>query len=277
MKILSIGNSYSYYWTDELWGLLNAAGYEDVRVSNLYYSGCTFERHWNWYINGELNQTLYTVVDGEKTGEKFVVLEHALSADNWDIICFQQSNRYGTQQMRESIKAHLPLLYDLAKSRYPDAKYYWQQNWAHEVLQGDTPRGEVSLESQAARTNAFRVIAKEVCAEYGFTNIPLGDAWEPVRHDPIFYEKGEGDAPIRSMHTRIQHAGKMKGEIINRDMSHDGDLGGGQYLNACVWFETITGQSCIGNTWRPNDYSLSEAKIAALQQAAHRAVAEARG
>ena len=28
MKILCIGNSYSYYWTDELCGMLNAAGYK---------------------------------------------------------------------------------------------------------------------------------------------------------------------------------------------------------------------------------------------------------
>ena len=60
------------------------------------------------------------------------------------------------------------------------------------------------------------------------------------------------------------------------DNYHDGEEGGGQYLNACVWFETLTGQSCIGNTWRPDTYELSESMIAALQQAAHRAVAESR-
>jgi hypothetical protein len=39
-----------------------------------------------------------------------------------------------------------------------------------------------------------------------------------------------------------------------------------------VWYEVLTGNSCIGNTWRPN-YELSEERIAALQQAAHEAVA----
>jgi len=55
------------------------------------------------------------------------------------------------------------------------------------------------------------------------------------------------------------------------DHYHDGDIGGAQYLNACVWFEVLTGQSCIGNTWRP-DYHLSEEKIALFQQGAHQAV-----
>jgi hypothetical protein len=54
-------------------------------------------------------------------------------------------------------------------------------------------------------------------------------------------------------------------------------VGGGQYLNACIWFEVLSGKSCIGNTWRPSDYRLSEEKIAGLQLAAHQAVAEMYG
>ena len=57
------------------------------------------------------------------------------------------------------------------------------------------------------------------------------------------------------------------------DYYHDGDIGGGQYLNACVWFERVLGQNCIGNTWRPTTYSLSEDMIAMLQKAAHDTVA----
>ena len=56
------------------------------------------------------------------------------------------------------------------------------------------------------------------------------------------------------------------------DYYHDGDIGGGQYLTACTWFEVLFGQSCIGNSWRP-PYAISEEKITALQEAAHQAVA----
>jgi hypothetical protein len=58
------------------------------------------------------------------------------------------------------------------------------------------------------------------------------------------------------------------------DNQHDGDIGGGQYLSACVWFEVITGKNCIGNLFRPG-YPLPEEKILTLQQAAHQ-VAESR-
>ena len=93
--------------------------------------------------------------------------------------------------------------------------------------------------------------------------VPSGEAWKIARQSSVVdilchrlaVNNGEGD------------------------YYHDGDIGGGQYLNACVWFETLSGQSCIGNTYRPvytyagQEYTLSEDMIAILQQAAHEAVA----
>ena len=75
----------------------------------------------------------------------------------------------------------------------------------------------------------------------------------------------------------IARANELVGDTLClEDMYHDGDVGGGQYLNACVWFEVLTGKSCIGNTWRPS-YELSEERITQLQLAAHQAVAECYG
>ena len=81
------------------------------------------------------------------------------------------------------------------------------------------------------------------------------------------------------------------------DGSHDGDIGGGQFLNACVWFETMTGISCLDIDYIPeyktsavigdelmsllhvvkteNGYTLDPEFAALLRQAAHDAVAEA--
>ena len=55
------------------------------------------------------------------------------------------------------------------------------------------------------------------------------------------------------------------------DYYHDGDVGDGQYLNACTWFMTLFKISCVGSTWTPS-YTLSEDKIKILQQAAYKAV-----
>ena len=91
--------------------------------------------------------------------------------------------------------------------------------------------------------------------------MPSGDAWEIARKSEIVGT------------TLCQRLAINNGE---GDYYHDGDIGGGQYLNACVWYEVLMGESCIGNTWRP-PYELSEEKIAILQAAAHEAVAAVYG
>ena len=86
---------------------------------------------------------------------------------------------------------------------------------------------------------------------------------------------------MKRRHTRIIKANmKNYDNVYNGDLSHDGDVGGGQYLNGCVWFEMITKKSVVGNPFRPtyvhepsgNIYQFTEEKIAALQNAAHQAV-----
>ena len=270
LNILLIGNSYSYYWCDELYGMLAAAGHEDAKVYNVYYSGCSFDKHWNWLVGRESNYSLFCNDKNGRIENKNVDLIYCLGRENWDIISYQQSGKYvyGTdgseENLRNSIGEHLPLLHKYVSDRFPLAQYYWLQSWVHEI--GDGSKGLTSLEEQKTITAWHRVVGKEVCEKYGFTRVPCGDAWEDIRHDPVIRANGY------TLTTRVQ-----KGKQID-DLSHDGDMGGGQYLNACVWFERITGQSCVGNSFRPKyvlegkDVSLTEEKIALLQKTAHNAV-----
>ena len=122
-----------------------------------------------------------------------------------------------------------------------------------------------------AVTDGYRTVVKEICEKYNGTMVPCGDAWVLVRHDPLVTQDG------RTLTYRI------KGEELMDDLTHDGDVGGGQYLNACVWYEVLTGKSVVGHTWRPEyifqgeDLSLSEDMISLLQNAAHTAVANIYG
>ena len=100
----------------------------------------------------------------------------------------------------------------------------------------------------------------------------------------------DGDGPLESIITtpgpefskeeKFTLCSRIKKGGFIDDFTHDGDIGGGQYLNACVWFETLTGKSCIGNAFRPKytynekEITLSEEKIRILQNAAHEAVKE---
>jgi hypothetical protein len=280
MEILLIGNSYSYYWTDELWHLLNAAGYHNVRICNLYQSGATLEQHWTWYENN-LGECYLYIVDKpiSRPEERAVVtktnLRACLSMGNWDVISFQQSNRWGgIEKNRNNTVPFLEKLDPMLKSHFPNAEYYWQANWAHEIGK-DSYQDQESLYSVV---NTFRTLGEEYCRDYGYTVVPLGDAWERIRHNPLYYQPGAdrlNDYPIRSLHTAIKG-----GVLVNSDLSHDGDVGGGQYLNACVWFEILTKQSCIGNSFIPSyfcpedgkTYTLTEKQCYGLQKAANMVV-----
>jgi hypothetical protein len=280
LNILLIGNSFCYYWPDELWGLMNAAGYENVTICNVYYSGCTFEMHWNWHLAGEAN---YAFCINDKNGrreEKPKDLEYCVNYRDWDVISLLQSGIYyrkgGEQSYREHLETDLPPLYNYLKEKHPNAHFLWQQSWAYELGKEETD----TLETQQAYTELLYKFAQELRKQYSFTVAPCGNAWQLIRHHPLFHEGG------RNLTTRI---------FLNKpnfdDLYHDGCVGGGQYLNACVFFETLTGQSCIGNPFRPIyvykdiynsnmtpiDLSLSEEKIVLLQNAAHQAVANAYG
>ena len=58
LNILMIGNSLCYYYVEELYGMLEAAGVK-ANVCNIYSSGCTLEKHWTWWKNGESNYEFY--------------------------------------------------------------------------------------------------------------------------------------------------------------------------------------------------------------------------
>ena len=271
LNILLLGNSYSYYWPDELWGMMNAAGYENVTICNIYYGGCTFEKHWTWHTADVANYQFITNDASGRHTEDNWNLDRCISRKNWDVISLQQSNGYmyngGEDAQLASMEPYLGNLMDLLKSRFPDATYYWLQSWAHDVGYGvdDIPH-------QQQITEAFGNVARKICQQYNLINVPCGDAWGLIRQDPLILEGG------KSLTTRIKGDDPMYD-----DLTHDGDHGGGQYLNACVWFEVLTRKSCIGNAFRPQytykeqDYSLSEEKIALLQNAAHTAVANYHG
>ena len=257
MNILMVGNSFCYYFCDELYGMLKAAGIE-ANIYNAYHSGCILKQHWNWLQSGAAEYELILHNANGRSSENPVNLEYCLQKEDWDIITLQEGSstmRKGdpVEELAKSA-VYRQDLYDLFARKHPNAKLYWQQTWAYQVgYQGGDYY--VDAAEQAAYHERQRAYALGACAENKAARIPSGDAWKIVR-----------DGGYDNLCAHIAFGDGLG------DNFHDGDIGGGQYLNACVWFETLTGQSCIGNTFRP-DYALSEELIAALQNAAHQAVA----
>jgi len=259
-NVLMVGSSSCYYYVEELYGIGKAAGL-DIKVCNLYYSGCSLEKHWTWWKQNESNYEYFETDEKGRIKYDGYSLRRALARENWDVISLQQSPvrllHTDYEKAHKEADAYAKAVMGYMKEQFPKSAFYWHQLWAWEM--GVDHAGMVmdSLEKQQGMADFLHQFAIEMSEMLDVVRVPTGDAWQKVRHNPVIGE------------VLCQRTNK-------NDHFHDGDVGGGQYLNACVWFETITGQSCIGNTWRPDNYKLDEKKIPLLQQAAHEAVAEMR-
>ena len=270
MNILMIGNSNCYYYVEELAGIAGAAGI-DINLCNLYYPCCSLEKHWEFYTSNDEKYEFYHTTKEQRIKTPIRTFMNALDfakvnlKDSWDVITLQQTGYYTLIGAAESALPYtLPYakkIYDLIRTHSPSAKLYWHQQWAYEVGYGEkkADRREFvnSIEKQLEQHQAVKELAHIISKAENVNIIPTGDAWQIACGNKIIGQ------------TLCARKG------INNDKGdcdHDGDIGGGQYLNGCVWFEVLTGKSCIGNPWRPDDYELSEEKIAILQAAAHDAV-----
>lgn len=267
-KILMIGSSYCYYFCDELYAIAHADGVE-LKVANLYISGGMIKQHYEQLTK---NEPVYWYIINDKNGRERRIdytIEQALSAEDWDVVTNQESYdpRYSLTSPKHEpeTREYAKKMFDYVKNRFPKAKHYWHQVWSKEVgfmgaptqYNRETNFKDVPEEGQVRttekQTQDYEVILNNslrVCQENDVPRIPTGDAWQLARADARI-----GDHMC-----------------MPKDKTHDDEEGGGQYLNACVWYEVLTGNSCIGNTFRP-EYDLPEEKIIALQECAHKAVA----
>ena len=263
IDILMVGNSFCYYFVEELVGLAAADGIK-MRVCNVYYSGCKMSQHYNWWMAGDAPYQFFeTTAEKGRVQTNNVSLEWCLAQGEWDYISIQSLNitTNDPQQLMLDNKLYLDTFYGYFREQFPKATMTWHQTWSYAV--GTAGNGTVTTaETQAANHQRNHDAARLICQEYDLLNVPTGDAWAIIRaggYDKLCARIGKG----------TNHEG---------DYYHDGDVGGGQYLNACVWYEIITGNSCVGNAYRPvYKYNgteiplVSEMTYERLQEAAHQA------
>lgn len=257
--ILMIGNSFCQRYLQELYGMAAAVGIA-CRITSVVAGACTLEKHWNWCRDGERHYLVITVDDDGCRSQEGLGLDDALAMAEWDIVSYQDGEYYYRLEGFESARAHmepcLGHLVDYVRGRFPTALHCFHQVWAYQVGYNrphKSPFQVPDADTQAIMHRDLRAMAMEACAAHSLLRIPGGDAWAYARAD-----RRVGDC------------------LCIDDCEHDGDTGGGQYLNACVWFETLFGRCCIGNPYRP-PYDLAQDKIEALWEAAHRAVTDACG
>lgn len=266
IDVLMIGNSFCYYYVEELVGLAAADGV-NMRVCNVYYSGCKLNQHYNWWLTREAPyQFFVTTAENGRVKTDNVTLEWCLAQGKWDYISLQTpqytSSTVDAKTALEENRLYLDTFITYLREHFPKAQLAWHQTWSYAI--GTAGNGTVTDADRQLFTHERNLsFSLMVCEQYDLLRINTGDAWKIIRdggYDKLCARIGKG----------TNHEG---------DYYHDGDVGGGQYLNACVWYETITGNSVVGNTYRPvYTYGGMEIPLNSdmtyekLQEAAHQAV-----
>ena len=299
MNVLMIGCSFSNYYLDELVRMAAEDGIYMTAVRS-YKSGAKAYEHWAWLMNDYksndkevLTRKVFTPensVAGQNTG--YYTLNEILSYADWDVISAQDhyggslSYDDGYELCMQSTMPYLPNLFRYLDVNYPDADLYLNETWAFQIGYGYKNNANLNIEyeydengnikdgrlvggdrntSVAAVSCMLNVAQQKKHYEniknctYDFSEltgvplIPSGDAWQLARYNPVI-DDNLCDRGAKS------------------DAFHDGEEGGGQFLNACVWYEMLTGNDCRKNAWRPTTYTLTEEQVKVLQEAAHEAV-----
>ena len=182
-------------------------------------------------------------------------------------------------------------LLDYFLEQFPEAQVLFHQPWTYQAVEYGKEDVTMTPELQASNEDKIEYFVKEICSHYNteaetlVQRVDTGRAWQILRNPEHEYGIGYDYLCCRL----DKSSGKGDGY-------HDGDIGGGQYLNACVWFEVVTGISVLGNPYRPDyatsytlstelfdklhvektskGYALTQDFTTALQQYAHDAVAE---
>lgn len=319
LNLLMIGSSFCYYYVKELVEMAATIGV-DLTVANIYHSGAkigfygdpTKDAYDTWINNNSPELNLYktymnstgkvsriTVLGGSNYEFDACMEECLKISETWDIVTIQHhfgastnldfsynSIRYGSIDANEPPEPEklfgVECLIKAVKEYMPNAILGMQEEWAYGLGHS---RINGSEKTQQKTYQVIQNVTKRIANEYGLFYVPTGDAWQYARQN-----ESVGD----NLNRRI--LGSNFSILTNSpentgvgDYYHDGDIGGGRYLNACVWFETLFGQSCIGNTYRPQypiddgglnldpDYNKmnsdnSEEYVRILQEAAHKAV-----
>ena len=294
LRILMVGNSFCFYYVEELYALFMEKlpeGVQAVEIYNLYYSGCRLDQHLSWWKSGAANYQLFKT---DATGRvelppyKGWNLENALKQGNWDYISLQGGYN-GISYLngdKDEICAKVgelaePLL-GYFHEQFPLSKLLWHRTWFVEVGR-NTGSYVYKAEDEAPYDEAMGYVSAYMCNEfdkdkdYDLVMVNSGAAWTKARK----LNETANVLPYGGLCARLNKNSFGDGRENAGDGYHDGDIGGAQLLNAYVWFMTISGVRDLSySTYKPVyknngiEYPLSDAQIEVLKQAAQSVFAE---
>ena len=89
IRILCIGNSFSWDAVEQELAPLCEAGKQPIIIGNLYYGGCSLEQHHTFLMKDTAAYSFRYIEHGVRTPNEGYSLRQALKLMKWDYISFQ--------------------------------------------------------------------------------------------------------------------------------------------------------------------------------------------
>ena len=241
IHILCIGNSFSWDAVEQELAPLCEATEQPVLIGNLYYGGCSLEQHWSFLDKDTAAYSFRLIENGERRLIEPFSLRQALRLRQWDYISFQQASH--DSGIAQSYEPFLSSLIDSVRSYQPFAQFCWMQTWSY-AQDARHPAFPRYRQSQQIMNDSILAATRFVLqAHPQFLLIPCGTAVQNARH--------------------------TMGDVLCRDGYHLNYVFG-RYTASCVWYEILTGKSCLRNPYRNPNMTAKQQKQ--TQKAAHQAI-----
>ena len=269
IRILCIGNSFSWDAVEqELVPLCNNKGIE-IEVHNLYYGGCSLEQHAQFLLRDTAAYSHRVCTNNHSAIQHLqsrkvlgqVTLREALRDGRYDFISLQQASH--DSGIRSSYEPWLSLLIDSVRAYQPDAQLCWMQTWAYsqDATHPAYPRYHCN---QQEMWDSIRS-----CTRY-VQEIANANSQVSRSADLQTYEGGWGRLLLIPCGQAIQNARQtILGDTLCRDGYHL-NYTYGRYTAACVWYEIITGKNVRRNHYKNPEMTSQQRRL--TQKSAHKAV-----
>ena len=242
IRVLCIGNSFSWDAVEQELAPLCEAGHQPIIIGNLYYGGCSLQQHHSFLLKDTAAYSFRYIKDGIRTPHEGYSLRQALLLHQWDYISFQQASH--DSGIQSTYEPYLAALIDTVRTYQPKAQLCWMQTWSYsqDAKHPAFPRYQ---KSQQIMDDSIQSATMALLARYPeLTLIPCGKAITFARQTKL-------------------------GDTLCRDGYHLNYVYG-RYTAACVWYELLTGKDCRRNPYKNADMTKQQKRL--TQQSAHRAV-----
>ena len=245
LRILAIGNSFSSDAMEHLAEILVGEGYTDFILGNLYYGGCSLDRHRTHIENGAAAYDFRVNTGSGWTSSKQNI-QYGLDYADWQIITVQQVSGYSG--IPESY-GNMQYIIDYVRDRVdPFVKIYFHMTWAYQSNSGHGDFAKYNKNQMQMYNAIVNTVQSLVVGNYNIEGyIPSGTAIQNLRTSYL-------------------------GDTLTRDGYHlSTDIG--RYTAALTWYKELTGADITDLTVVPKAYSNITDHLPAIKEAVNNAIA----